>query len=213
LPKLNPHKNVFGHNVPLWERGQHGGRTRPMDRDVAFDNAAAVSGVFTELGIKHCLSHGTILGVYRDGDTIPWDDDVDMALFSVDRDKYEEARHRLRALGFFVPNEGNPKKRIEAYGSKANMPYYDFVAIRNGEKLEGWIFDLVGDYYIYDKARDGLTIPKRFFDTLSTVTWRGLLFPAPSDIEGFLTIMYDSTWRTPDPEKKYNDLREKDFES
>jgi hypothetical protein len=108
-PPPPPEKDVFGSDVLIWEMGQKGGRTRPLDRDIAFENARVVCQVFADLAIKHCLSHGTCLGVVRDGDAIPWDDDIDLAIFSDDRPKFDSARKKLRELGFFVP-----KKEIQA---------------------------------------------------------------------------------------------------
>lgn len=201
---LEPNRDVFGANVPIWERGQHGGRTRPINQDVLFRNTKEVSDLFTSLGIKHCLSHGTILGVRRDGDTIPWDDDVDLAVFSVDRPKMREARTKLREMGYYVPDEGDPKKPIDP---KGNMPYYDFTAIKDGEKVECWTFDKINNFYVYDPVREGLAIPVEHFDTLSEIEWRGVKFPAPNNVDGFLTKMYGPTWRTPDKTKKYNPLR------
>lgn len=206
--KINPNLDVWGENIPLWERGQHGGRTRPLNQTTLFEITQEVCTLFNKLGIKHCLSHGTILGVKRDGDVIPWDDDVDLAIFSTDRPKLAEARRILRDQGFYVPNEGDPNKPVDP---KTNTPYYDFIAIKNGEKVECWIFDKIGRFFIYDQKRDGLTIPEDLFNTFSTILWRGIPFNAPSDVDKFLNIMYGPTWRIPDKNKKYNDLRIKDF--
>lgn len=201
---LEPTKDVFGVNVPIWERGQHGGRTRPINQDILFKVTKEVTEVFNELGIRWCLSHGTALGVRRDGDTIPWDDDVDLAIFSTDRNKFGQAREKLRALGFYVPNEGDPNKPIDP---KSNMPYYDLVSIKDGEKVECWVFDKTERFYVYDPKREGLAIPAEYFDTFCKISWRGEEFCAPNNIDGFLTKMYGPTWKTPDRNKKYNPLR------
>lgn len=190
--------------IPIWEIGQLGGRSRPIDQAVLFNNTKEVTDLFNELGIKYCLSHGTILGVRRDGDTIPWDDDVDLAIFSDDRPKLPEARKRLRELGFYVPDEGDPTKPVDP---SSNMPYYDFVAIKNGEKVECWIFDKEERFYVYDPKREGLAITADHFNSFSKIVWRGVEFNAPNDVDGFLTKMYGPTWKTPDKSKKYNPLR------
>ncbi len=205
---LNPKLDVYGPNIPMWERGQHGGRTRPIDQAALWNNTREVTNIFNELGIKYCLSHGTMLGVKRDGDTIPWDDDVDLAVFTTDKPKFAEARSRLTSMGYWVPPEGDLNKPVD---TKTNMPWYDFVAIRNGEKVECWFFDKIGKFYIYDQKRDGLTIPEDLFDTLSTIQWRGHTFNTPSDVDKFLDLMYGKTWKTPDKNKKYNNLRIKDY--
>jgi hypothetical protein len=203
---LNPNKDVFGADVPIWERGQMGGRTRPINQNTLFSITKEVANVFTKLGIKYCLSHGTILGVHRDGDTIPWDDDVDLAIFADDRPKLAEARTQLRGMGFYVPDEGDPNKPIDP---KSNMPYYDFVALKDGEKVECWIFDKAGKFYVYDPKREGLAIPEEHFNSFSRIAWRNSEFNAPNNVEGFLTKMYGPNWKIPDPNKKYNPLRAK----
>lgn len=206
--KLNPNLDVFGPDVPLWEKGQHGGRTRPMNRNVLFRNMREFTAVLDRLRIRWCLSHGTALGVRRGGDAIAWDDDADVALFSEDRPKFAEARRILREKGFYVVKEGDPSKPV---CPRTNPPWYDFVAIRAGEKIEGWIFDRIGPFYIYDQKRDGLTIPAKHLETFSTILWRGVPFQAPADVDGYLTLMYGPGWRRPDPSKKYNNLRPTDF--
>lgn len=190
--------------IPIWETGQQGGRSRPINQAALFKNTQEVTGIFNALGIRWCLSHGTILGVRRDGDTIPWDDDVDLAIFSDDRPKLAEARLKLRENGFYCPAEGDPNRPIDPAG---NMPYYDFIAIKDGEKVECWIFDKIGKFYIYDQKREGLAIPEEHFNEFSKIVWRGSEFNAPNDVDGFLTKMYGPTWMTPDKNKKYNPLR------
>lgn len=190
--------------TPLWEQGQLGGRARPIDQATLFKVTKEVVDLFNLLGIRYCLSHGTILGVRRDGDTIPWDDDVDLAIFATDRPKLAEARTKLREIGFYVPDEGDPNKPVDP---ASNMPYYDFVAIKEGEKVECWIFDKISPFYVYDQKREGLAIPEEHFDTFSTIAWRGVEFNAPNNVDGFLTKMYGPTWGTPDKNKKYNPLR------
>ena len=204
--ELNPGLNVYGPNIPLWELGQHGGRTRPIDRNALFRNLVDVKGVFDGLGITFALSHGTMLGVYRDGDFIPWDDDVDIILFVEDKPKFKEARASLEKLGFFIPPEGNPSKPVCATGPNVNMPWYDFVAIRDGEKIEGWFFEKKGNFYIYDepRAKSDLKHPSRFYEPLANYEWKGLMWKIPNHIEDYLVLMYGKKWKTPDKNRKYN---------
>ena len=205
---LNPSRDVFGSDIPIWERGQHGGRTRLLNQEVLCRITKEVTDVYNALGIRYCLSHGTVLGVRRDGDAIPWDDDADLAVFTADKPKFTEARARLTALGFYVPPEGDPNKPVDP---KSNMPWYDFVAIKDGEKVESWFFDKVGKFYIYDPKREGLTIPEEHFDSFTSLQWRGHTFNAPNKVEKFLDLMYGTSWGTPDKNKKYNNLRQDSF--
>ena len=203
--KINPNIDVYGPNISLWARGQEGGVTRPINIDVLFRNTIEVCGVFDTLDIDWCLSHGTVLGVYRDGNCIAWDDDSDIAIFAEDRPKLAEARRILREKGYYVPDEGDPSKPIDP---KSNMPYYDFVAIKDGEKCEGWIFDKHEKFYVYDPKREGLAIPRKFMDSFDKYKWRDTEVNIPAHIEEYLVHMYGSGWNQPDPNKKYNANRE-----
>lgn len=203
---INPNLDVFDLNQnAIWEIGQHGGRTRLMNRDIIYRNTTEVCKVFDDLKIDWCLSHGTALGIVRDGDTIAWDDDADIAIFSEDRPKLSEARRILREKGYYVPDEGDPTKPID---SKSNMPYYDFVAIKDGEKVECWIFDKHENFYVYDPKREGLAIPRKFMDSFVKHKWRDTEVNIPAHIEEYLVHMYGSGWNKPDPNKKYNNNRE-----
>lgn len=180
---------------PIWERGQEGGITRPIDRDVLFKNLCNVSRVLTKHKIKHWLSHGTALGAYRDDNIIAWDDDADIGCDMVDRHKIYEAQAELRSLGFFSPNE-----------DEEGMPYYDTVFIRDGEKIEVWWFDRDGDFYIYDKPRcgDKLKHPAKYYEKVQPFAFRGELFYIPNYIEEWLEMMYSEDWMVPQKGRKYN---------
>jgi hypothetical protein len=210
--KLNPNLDIYDINkIALWELGQESGRTRPLNADLLFQNLKDVKEVFDKHHIKYCLSHGTALGIYRQNDPIPNDDDTDLAVFhETDLDTFkkdfEVVREELRAKGFFVPQCGDKNKPIKAFGTDANMPYYDEVFIRNGEKVECWIFTKENDFYIYDKPRCGndLKHSAKYYDTLDLIIWREVAFPIPGNIEEYLCMMYGSDWSIPQNKKYRN---------
>ena len=205
--KINPKLNVHGENIPIWERGQRGGRTRPINVQSLFENLVEVKHVFDKHGITFMLSHGTMLGIYRDGDLIPWDDDVDIALFVEDKDKFPKAIEELKELGFFVPpNAPTPTSKFDA---KKDIPWYDFVAIKRGEKIEGWFFEKIGNYYVYDKPRcgDSLKHPAKFYEPLKQYQWKGYIWNIPNDIEYWLLLMYGTGWNKIDKDRKYNNQK------
>lgn len=199
--ELNPKLNVFGKDIVCWEKGQIGGRVRPINRDVLFENLVELHKVLNNFGIRHWLSHGTMLGVNRDHNFIPWDDDVDIGLDFSQRNQMQPVIEELRRKGFYVP-PSDPSKPID----KDNAPYYDLVAIKNGEKIEGWFFEKKGNEYIYDEGRCGrdLAHPAHFYDTLGSINFKGVMFNTPHNVENYLIMMYGPGWHIPDPAKKYN---------
>lgn len=199
--KLNPNLDIFSKDLPCWERGQAGGRTRPMDRDVLFTNLVEIHNVFNKHGIRHWLSHGTCLGVIRDGNFIEWDDDADIGLDFSDRKKIEPALRELQRRGFYIP-PCDPSKPV----ATENAPYYDMVAIRDGEKVEGWFFEKKGDFYIYDQPRCGndLKHPAEYYETLDSYDFKGVQFNIPQNISDWLVMMYGDNWYIPNKQRKYN---------
>lgn len=198
---LDPNFDVFGPDVVCWEKGQHGGRTRPINRDVLFQNLCELHEVLNQFKITHWLSHGTMLGVYREGNFIAWDDDIDLGLYFSQREAIKPALEELKRRGFYIP-PSDPFKPID----KNNAPYYDLVAIKNGEKIEGWFFEKIGQEYIYDLPRCGrdLAHPAWYYDKLATFNFKGVKFNIPNHVEDYLVMMYGETWKTPDESKKYN---------
>lgn len=202
--KLNPDFDPYGLDTPVWQRGQFGGTCRPINREVLFKNLCEIHKVLNENGITHWLSHGTVLGVYRENNFIEWDDDADFSYYFSDRNSLQmlEALDELRAKGFYIP-PSDPSKPVD----KNNSCYYDLVFIKDGEKCEGWGFEKIGNEYIYDLKRSGraLAHPAHFYDTLDTIDFKGVQFNTPNNLLSYLTMMYGSNFMVPDPNKKYNE--------
>ena len=144
-----------------------------------------------------------MLGVYRDGDFIAWDDDADLGMDFSDRGtkNFNKAMAELRKLGFWVP-PSNPDLPI----GLDNAPYYDMVAIKDGEKVEGWFFEKINGNWIYDFPRCGNTLKHegKYYDELGSYDFKGMKFDVPNHLEEWLVMMYGPTWRTPDQNRKYN---------
>ena len=203
---LNPNIDIYSDDLPIWERGQAGGRIRPIDRETLFKNLVEVSEVLKKYNIKHWISHGTMLGAYRDQNFIEWDDDADIGLdFSQREDpNFYKAVDELRGLGYFIPL-GLSNIPI----TKDNAPYYDVNFIRDGEKIEGWFFEKKGDFYLYDEPRckNDLKHPAKYYDELQDFNFRGHIFKIPNHVENWLVMMYNDGWKIPDKNKKYNNQK------
>lgn len=193
----------------IWERGQEGGHSRPINVDQLFANLYEVTSILTKHNVRNWVSHGTMLGLYRDNGPIPWDDDADIGLDLRDRHLIGPALKELVELGYFIPPEGDRTKPINA----ENMPWYDTVFIRDGEKVEGWWFErkMIANknFFIYDEPRCGYDLrhPAEYYDDLQKYECRNKSFYIPNHIEDWLVMMYGTNWKTPNKNKKYNNQR------
>ena len=71
------------------------------ERELALRHLRDMDDILFAEGVSYCVMFGTLLGLLRHNDLIPWDDDLDIIIFDVD--KFEETcRRQLEAKGYVV---------------------------------------------------------------------------------------------------------------
>jgi hypothetical protein len=167
---------------------------RRMNFKNCSENLILFDDIMKKCNIKYWLSEGTALGVVRDGDFIPWDDDVDVGLFYEEKEKFIKCGiPELRRAGF---------KLVHNYKNW-------FSIVRKHEKMD---IDIVqpGKFCIACKTHDAkcrncdAMIPF-IKGNLRTVDFLGRQFVVPGD--SYLEYLYGPTWRTPRKQtvlEKYN---------
>jgi len=168
-----------------WDRGvRHGGL---MDKSAMYGNLMLFKAVMDAHDIPFVFIFGAVLGLTRDKDLIDWDTDVDVFCDAEHHRKMFLVVEDLRAKGFDVPD-------------KNKCPLHDHFFIRNGEKIEIWWFDRLGEEYVYDNS---IRYPKRFFEKVEKVSFIGTDWLVPYNKEEFLTITYGDDWRIPNKNGSY----------
>jgi hypothetical protein len=69
-----------------------------------YDLLKDIHEILTNNGIKYVLGAGTLLGSYRHGDIIPWDDDADICIKFEDHDRLRSLRPIFKKKGITVDN-------------------------------------------------------------------------------------------------------------
>lgn len=154
--------------------------------------------------ISYFIDAGTLLGIYRDGELIPWDDDLDLAI----ADSSKLSAHK--ALGNALPsldrltggqwvlethlsntrygviNEGDIRSyKIKNLDTTLLLPMVDvFIKYINGEIMD------------YTLASRGVSLPSRHMNNLESISFKGQQLSIPADPEGYLEGYYGD-WRTP----------------
>jgi lipopolysaccharide cholinephosphotransferase len=105
--------------------------------------------ILDRAGIKYAVVSGTALGVVRHQGLIPWDDDVDIAIFHEDEPKLINLKPAFDALGYYVMYDTNKavmynvsKKGNPALDDRAELtfPFVDIFVVHNDPKTKRVIY-------------------------------------------------------------------------
>jgi len=159
-------------------------RTRsPAELALQMEGLVVLKAVLNAQLERWFLSGGTLLGVHRDGDFIPWDWDVEVTVLTEEAlPKESDLLQALMAAGFVI--------------SQCDSTVENFKIVADGW---GTKYEMLGRHLKdggHMRARLLTEVPAEFFLTQTTVAFRGHEFPAPSPIDGYLQALYGD-WRTP----------------
>jgi len=131
--------------------------------------------VLDEIEVKFWLGFGTLLGVFREGRIMPWDEDADLIIFNEDRIKVFENRQKFADLGF-----------------KMGYMNYEITLYRDGEHIDLVCFQKVDNVCGFLKW----TYSMRHFIIHNHVWFLGECWRIPSFTELFLERTFKD-WKVP----------------
>ncbi|RLE31198.1 MAG: hypothetical protein DRJ61_11655 [Acidobacteria bacterium] len=165
-----------------------------------------VHRTFRRHGIWHALTYGTLLGAVRDGQLIPWDDDIDLMVRPSDID-------RILRLNNILANESivfhsithAPTMLAVNPGAVCGFSPCQLAISFAGRKI--------GDLYAFNLFSDGIlrrfdpktnaywcphsSFPHYFVEETTIVSVGGNEYPAPRRPDRFLSGVYGNDWREP----------------
>ncbi|QCR31512.1 LicD family protein [Lysinibacillus sp. SGAir0095] len=161
--------------------------------ELPFENPAILektNQLITEISkslnrIPHFYTFGTLLGIARDGRLIPWDDDIDIAIFGSDRQKVQEAL--INSIkNFEAIFDLKLYLRTYSNGKPASIT---IDCIENGRKVFMVNFDcmtLDGEM-VKQELND---TPAKFFEGYDELSFEGIKINVPKDYKGYLDYTY-----------------------
>jgi len=153
-------------------------------------NLLDVKCILDDLKVPFFLTHGALLGAYRDKNFIKWDDDIELDIFDeIFKENYERICKKLTDHGFIIRGRKIDKKNEK--GEKINL-------YRNKEKIS------IRGIYLDSNYKNGeyrltnvFQYLKKFHDNPDTIKFKNVIFQTPGPIEEFLTYRYGDNWRNP----------------
>jgi len=158
---------------------------QPVDINTARKLIVEIKKIMDENNTPFFLRQGTVLGAIRDGDLIPWDDDIDLgSIYGLDgfgEQQIETMIPAMQKAGYLVRINPND--------------FFKCVVFIKGNMRIDW-----GCYWVIDDSvlmYPAIPIPMRFFKSMEEIELLGQKYFVPSPPEEYLDYKYGKDWRIP----------------
>ena len=153
-------------------------------------------------GISAWLYAGSLLGVVREGDFLPWDNDLDLCLVADKTFDWGLVENLLVVAGYEKIREFRCDGRITEQAYAFGESHFDIFAMEPLDDDQVRVCMYVKKDDVWYSDRNHWTV--MCLDTYlpkgkKMVDVRGYLLPVPENSEQILDKQYGPNWRTPDP--------------
>jgi lipopolysaccharide cholinephosphotransferase len=157
--------------------------------------------ILNEAGVVYHLEGGTLLGIVRDGDLLPWDHDFDLSIMRSELPKLQKCiwplRRRLWRVGvrkYEMDGMCWIKDQIRLFriSNRKNIQFWE------KGKLQGDVFvkELCGDHVYWRAKRKIMRVDKKFYESYGEIEYFGRKVKVPNFYEDYLEQKYGD-WRVP----------------
>ncbi|MDA9123455.1 LicD family protein [Paracoccaceae bacterium] len=158
--------------------------------------------VFSRIShLEAFIFFGTLLGYQREGNIIPFDDDVDIY---VNVNEYDQLLTALEGSGFKI--EVKPRKRW--YQRLRKPLFVQATRFQDGIKtfVDFYLYNDSSCDYLVDKwnflgnwkdVKSAIHVPKNLVFPLITVSMQGINIRIPAKSEAMCTFLYGPCWKIP----------------
>jgi phosphorylcholine metabolism protein LicD len=170
-------------------------------------------------GIPYHLEGGTLLGIVRDNDLLPWDYDVDISIPKQSAIHFmERVAPKLKRKGYKVstrlsPREFGPIKKGELRLFKVKSMFYYILnwffpfTSKNTIALDVFIKSNDENYTYWEAMDKVMRVSNKYYESNETITYLGRELSVPNHYKDYLTEKYGDwsipvkEWRCGDDEK------------
>jgi len=148
--------------------------------------------------IPYWVDEGTLLGIIRDGDLLPWDHDADMGVPGEYAEKLWSIRHQFSPVFTMVRKmTSSPWLPGKFRSVKLKTPFERIIGINLHVDLFFKYKVGTRQHWIIMNALKHSD--SKFFDKLDTTKWKGRVVSIPSNVKEYLKLNYGN-WEVPDPD-------------
>ena len=166
----------------------------------------AVVDVLNKAGIDYMIDSGTLVGLAREGDLLPWDDDIDITLPERELRRFLRVLWRLRLKGCWI------SKRYMKYDYALwEKGDYQSIKIRNRRyglfrgriKVDVNIKYKADQHYYWFMLGTGMNcrVDEKYFDHYEEIEFAERKVKVPAYYDQYLTLKYGN-WHV--PQKDYD---------
>lgn len=149
--------------------------------------------------IPYFLEGGTLLGIVRDGDLLPWDNDTDISVNAEHLDDFMNVAQIAKDLGWRVKiryfEEDTP---FAAKGAPRAIKITDtwLGKFRGLTRMDVFIKYPMENYMCWTAAERHMRVEKHYYEDCDFIAWNGLQLRAPKNHSDYLTEKYGDWSKT-----------------
>lgn len=176
--------------------------TPEPDAQVQRRQLLAAIDLLDKHSITYHLEGGTLLGIVRDGDLLPWDKDTDISVMSADANRLQPVLNDLKAEGWRITNRSF--EQDEAFARQQDMRLIKvkdrFMKVLAGANtLDVFVKYIHEGHAYWIAASNVMRVSAHHYEGFETVPWEGRQVKVPVDYEGYLEAKFGN-WKVPQKE-------------
>jgi len=154
-----------------------------INKDKCFKILCEIDDLCKKYGIKYYLSEGTALGLYRSGDLIDWDDDIDIGMEESQYNIFvKKCLPELISKGYYLTYYYHPSINGYILGFNKDKQLIDIENVKVGEKCISKYGNLCDELLPH-------------IQKVTEKEWKGRKFPVPE--ESYYVYLYGKDWKIP----------------
>jgi phosphorylcholine metabolism protein LicD len=158
------------------------------------------AAVLERNNIPYWLDAGTLLGIVRDKELIPWDYDIDLGVPGTYVKQVLALKRQFLPKYRLLCRLDSSGRLPDIYRAcKVKLVLGKLSLLKNKEELHLDIFFnyRIDDHYYWIDSNVRKRVHARFRDSLDTLAWNGRTYSVPARVEDYLEQRYGKDWRTP----------------